>query len=87
MRKLQKLINTEREEFTPYSRLSAESISRIAAQCGRDEVADAHILLKQLQAERVTVPDWDGDTVETSGGQSRYFARFLPTFNNNPSHR
>lgn len=64
MRKLQKLINTEREEFTPYSRLSAESISRIAAQCGRDEVADAHILLKQLQAERVTVPDWDGDTVD-----------------------
>lgn len=64
MRKLQKLINTEREEFTPYSRLSVESISRIAAQCGRDEVADAHILLKQLQAERVTVPDWDGDTVD-----------------------
>lgn len=64
MRKLQKLINTESEEFTPYSRLSAESISRIAAQCGRDEVADAHILLKQLQAERVTVPDWDGDTVD-----------------------
>jgi hypothetical protein len=62
MRKLQKILHTERKDVSPYSQLSAESISRIAAQCGRDEVADAHILIKQLQAERVTVPDWDGDT-------------------------
>ena len=56
MRKLQKILHTERKDVSPYSQLSAESISRIAAQCGRDEVADAHILIKQLQAERVTVP-------------------------------
>ena len=62
MRKLQKILHTERKDVSPYSQLSAESISRIAALCGRDEVADAHILIKQLQAERVTVPDWDGDT-------------------------
>lgn len=62
MRKIQKLISAEREEFTPYSSLSAESISRIATGCGRDEIADAHILMKQFKSELVTIPEWDGDT-------------------------
>ncbi|MBJ8872520.1 hypothetical protein I5421_17850 [Citrobacter braakii] len=57
MRKIQKLISAEREEFTPYSSLSAESISRIATGCGRDEIADAHILMKQFKSELVTIPE------------------------------
>lgn len=62
MRKIQKLISAEREEFTPYSSLSAESISRIATGCGRDEIADTYILMKQFKSELVTIPEWDGDT-------------------------
>ena len=62
MRKIQNLIAAERTEFSPYSNLSPAAISRIAAKCRRDEVADAHILMKQYKAELATVPDWDGDT-------------------------
>lgn len=62
MSKLQRLIAAERTTFSPYSSLSPESISRIALKCRKDEVADAHILIKQLKAELATVPDWDGDT-------------------------
>jgi len=62
MRKIQKLIAAEKTEFSPYSNLTPAAISRIASRCRRDEVADAHILLKQFEAELVTVPDWDGDT-------------------------
>ncbi|APR32332.1 hypothetical protein BTW28_15895 [Citrobacter freundii] len=58
MRKIQKLISAEREEFTPYSSLSVG----IATGCGRDEIADAHILMKQFKSELVTIPEWDGDT-------------------------
>lgn len=77
MRKLQKLISAERERFSPYSSLSAESISRIAARCGRDEIADAHILLKQLKSERVTVPEWDGDTEDDIWRAIRLFRAIL----------
>ena len=38
------------------------SISRIALNCRKDEVADAHILIMQFKSELATVPDWDGDT-------------------------
>lgn len=62
MRKIQKLIALEKSGFSPYSNLSPASISRIARKCRRDEVADAHILMKQYKAELATVPDWDGDT-------------------------
>lgn len=62
MRKLQKLIAAERTTFSPYISLSPKEISRIASKCRRDEVADAHILIKEFMAELATVPDWDGDT-------------------------
>lgn len=62
MRKLQKLIAAERTNFSPYSGLSPKAISRIASKCRKDEVADAHILIKEFMAELATVPDWDGDT-------------------------
>jgi len=62
MRKLQKLIAAERSAFSPYSSLSSMSISRIALNCRKDEVADAHILIMQFKSELATVPDWDGDT-------------------------
>ncbi|MBF9769653.1 hypothetical protein [Enterobacter asburiae] len=62
MRKLQKLIAAERTNFSPYSSLSPKAISRIASKCRKDEVADAHILIKECMAELATVPDWDGDT-------------------------
>ena len=62
MRKLQKLIAAERTTFSPYSDLSSRAISRIASKCRNDEIADAHILIKELIAELSTVPDWDGDT-------------------------
>ncbi|MDH0356664.1 hypothetical protein [Morganella sp. GD04133] len=62
MRKLQKLIAAEHLVFFPYSNLPSRAISRIASKCRKDEVADAHILIKELKAELATVPDWDGDT-------------------------
>lgn len=62
MRKLQKLIAAERTAFSPYSSLSSKSISRIALNCRKDEIADAHILIMQFKSELATVPDWDGDT-------------------------
>lgn len=62
MRKLQKLIAAERTTFSPYTSLSPRAISRIASKCRKDEVADAHILIKEFMAELATVPDWDGDT-------------------------
>jgi len=62
MRKLQKLILAERTTTSPYDSLSPRAISRIASKCRKDEVADAHILIKQLNAELCTIPDWDGDT-------------------------
>jgi hypothetical protein len=62
MRKLQTLILAERTPSCPYNNLSSRAISRIASKCRKDEVADAHILIKQLHAELCTVPDWDGDT-------------------------
>lgn len=62
MRKLQKLIAAELTTFSPYSRLPSSAISRIASKCRKDEIADAHILLKELKAELATVPEWDGDT-------------------------
>lgn len=62
MRKLQKLIAAERPAFSPYSSVPSRTISRIASKCRKDEVADAHILIKELKAELATVPDWDGDT-------------------------
>ncbi|WP_392560304.1 hypothetical protein [Orbus mooreae] len=62
MRKLQKLIATERSKLSPYSNLSSKAISRIASKCRKDEIADAHILIKELKAELATLPDWDGDT-------------------------
>ena len=62
MRKLQKLIAAEYLIFSPYSSLPSRAISRIASMCRKDEIADAHILIKELKAELTTVPDWDGDT-------------------------
>ncbi|MGP6487605.1 hypothetical protein [Duffyella gerundensis] len=62
MRKLQKLIAAEYTNPSPQSNLSSTSIPRIASKCRNDEVADAHILIKQLKAELATVPDWDGNT-------------------------
>jgi hypothetical protein len=62
MRKLQKLIAAERTAFSPYSSLSSKSISRIALNCRKDEIADAYILIMQFKSELATVPDWDGDT-------------------------
>ena len=62
MRKLQKLIAAEYTNPPPQSSLPSTAIPRIASKCRNDEVADAHILIKQLKAELVTVPDWDGDT-------------------------
>lgn len=62
MRKLQQLIIRERGADNYYSSLSEESIYRIAHNCGRDEIADAYILLKECKSELATVPEWDGDT-------------------------
>ncbi|MEZ2893569.1 hypothetical protein [Providencia rettgeri] len=62
MRKLQSLIIRERGSDNYYASLSAKSISRIAKKCGRDEIADAHILLKACKSKLIVVPDWDGDT-------------------------
>lgn len=62
MRKLQKLIAAQYTNPPPQSSLPSTAIPRIASECRIDEVADAHILIKQLKAELVTVPDWDGDT-------------------------
>ena len=62
MRKLQKLIAAEYTNPPPQSKLSSTAIPRIASKCRKDEIADAHILIKQLKAELTTVPDWDGDT-------------------------
>lgn len=62
MQKLQKLIITERKELSPYCRLSEQAITRIALQCARDELAGAHIYIKQLKSELAIVPVWDGDT-------------------------
>ncbi|MEQ9940553.1 hypothetical protein ABRP58_00585 [Pectobacterium aroidearum] len=62
MSKLQKLIAAEHTTFSPYSSLPATAISRIASKCQRDEVVEAHIRIKELNAELATVPDWDGDT-------------------------
>jgi len=62
MRKLQKLIATQYTNSSPQSNLPSTAIPRIASKCRNDEVADAHILIKQLKAELATVPEWDGDT-------------------------
>ncbi|WP_338556903.1 hypothetical protein [Erwinia sp. E_sp_B04_7] len=62
MRKLQKLIAAENTLSSPSFSLSSTAISCIASKCRKDEVADAHILIKQLKAELATVSDWDGDT-------------------------
>lgn len=62
MRKLQKLIAAERSNLSPYSSLPSGTISHIASMCRKDEIADAHILIKELKAELVTLPEWDGDT-------------------------
>lgn len=34
----------------------------MAAKCRRDEIAEIHIRLRYLQAERAMTPEWDGDT-------------------------
>ncbi|WP_033738000.1 hypothetical protein [Pantoea stewartii] len=62
MRKLQKLITAEYTNHPSQSNLPTTAITRIASKCRKDEVADAHILIKQLKAELAIVPDWDGDT-------------------------
>jgi len=62
MRKLQTLIAAESRDFSPYSKLPSTAISRIAQQCRRDEIADAYILIKELEAELARIPTWDGDT-------------------------
>lgn len=62
MRKLQKLIAAEYTNPPPQSNLPTTAITRIPAKCRKDEVADAHILIKQLKSELARVPDWDGDT-------------------------
>lgn len=62
MRKLQKLIAAEYINSSPQSKLSSTAIPRIASKCRKDEIAEAHILIKQLKAELATIPDWDGDT-------------------------
>lgn len=41
MCKRQKLISAAREDVNPNFQLPAELMLRIAAQCGRDEIADA----------------------------------------------
>lgn len=51
MRKLQKLIAAEYTNPPPQSKLSSTAIPRIASKCRKDEIADAHILIKQLKAE------------------------------------
>ncbi|RFT11132.1 hypothetical protein DYB39_09190 [Providencia rettgeri] len=62
MSKLYQLIISERGKDNWYSKLSNDAISRIAAKCGRDEIAEAHIKLKYFKSELMVVPDWDGDT-------------------------
>jgi hypothetical protein len=60
MRKIQKLIFAEKTEFSPYSNLSTAPISRIARKRRRDEVADAHVLMKQYKAELAPFLIWTG---------------------------
>ncbi|WP_431295814.1 hypothetical protein [Rahnella sp. PAMC 25559] len=62
MRKLQKIIAAEYTNPPLQSSLPSTAIPRIVSKCRNDEFADAHILIKQLKAELVTVPDWEGDT-------------------------
>ena len=45
-----------------YKRISDAELSRIAINCGRDDIAAIHIRLKTFKAELAAWPDWDGDT-------------------------
>ncbi|SKA19557.1 hypothetical protein SAMN03097723_3533 [Pantoea eucalypti] len=61
-KKLALLFKRERLSLRPWEPTLIEGLNRIAAKCGRDEIAEIHIRLRYLQAEREMTPEWDGDT-------------------------
>ena len=62
MNKLTNLFIAARKGLSPYDRTPDAALTSIANQCGRDEIASIHIQLKQLKAELIMCPEWDGDT-------------------------
>lgn len=61
-KKLPELYRKERLNLKPWEPTSIEGLQRIAAKCGRDEIAEIHIRIMLLQAEKEMAPEWDGDT-------------------------
>lgn len=61
-KKLALLFKRERLNLRPWEPTPVEGLHRIAAKCGRDEIAEIHIRLRYFQAEREMTPEWDGDT-------------------------
>ncbi|VXD08633.1 conserved hypothetical protein [Enterobacterales bacterium 8AC] len=77
MNKLPHLITKARKGLSPWESLPDSAIVKIARKCGRDEVAYAHIRIKELRAERIMVEDWDGDTQDDIWRAITFFEKIL----------
>lgn len=80
-KKLALLFKRERLDLRPWEPTPIESLRRIAAECGRDEVAQIHIRLRYFQAERKMTPEWDGDThddIWKASNELRQILKLIP---------
>ncbi len=62
MSRLQALLVDAKRGLAAWEKIPAVKLPGIAAQCGPEELAEIDARIAALQAELLTVEEWDGDT-------------------------
>lgn len=77
MSKLRKLIEEAYEGKDVQERLYGRFPFEIATHCGADEVKDIIRCLDELQIEKETIEDWDGDSQDDIWRMQRDYSKLL----------
>lgn len=81
MSSLQSILLKAKEGLSPWERIPATKWQLIAAQCGPEELGEIHTRIASLQAELLTVEDWDGDTQDDINMTIAFFNGLLQLAN------
>lgn len=56
------MFNQERLKLKPWELTPFKELQRKEAKCNWNEIAEIHVKLRCIQAERAITPEWDSDT-------------------------
>ncbi len=62
MSDLQSILLKAKNGLSPWQHIPEARWQEIAAQCGPEEIKEIRARVESLEAERLTIEDWDGDT-------------------------